>query len=72
MEKRTPTEVEVAEKLLDFRSRQSGFLDTSFDTISGIYALRFMIAFCLNANFVLQCIKTFSKFYILVRFSIVQ
>ena len=51
MEKRTPTEVEVAEKLLDFRSRQSGFLDTSFDTISGIYALRFIIAFCLNAKF---------------------
>lgn len=29
------TEVEVAEKLLEFRSRQPGFLDTSFDTISG-------------------------------------
>ncbi|KAM1802148.1 hypothetical protein ACFX11_033653 [Malus domestica] len=29
------TEVEVAEKLLEFRSAQSGFLDTSFDTISG-------------------------------------
>lgn len=31
------TEVEVAEKLLEFRSRQPGFLDTSFDTISGTY-----------------------------------
>ncbi|KAH6826573.1 Metallopeptidase M24 family protein [Perilla frutescens var. hirtella] len=29
------TEVDVAEKLLEFRSRQDGFLDTSFDTISG-------------------------------------
>ncbi|XP_047179946.1 aminopeptidase P2 isoform X2 [Vigna umbellata] len=32
---RTLTEVEVSEKLLDFRSKQAGFLDTSFDTISG-------------------------------------
>lgn len=31
------TEVEVAEKLLEFRSTQPGFLDTSFDTISGMY-----------------------------------
>lgn len=30
------TEVEVADKLLDFRSKQAGFIDTSFDTISGI------------------------------------
>ncbi|XP_051123417.1 aminopeptidase P2 [Andrographis paniculata] len=29
------TEVEVADKLLEFRSRQDGFVDTSFDTISG-------------------------------------
>ncbi|XP_074583171.1 aminopeptidase P2 [Curcuma longa] len=29
------TEVEVSDKLLDFRKKQSGFLDTSFDTISG-------------------------------------
>lgn len=29
------TEVDVADKLLEFRSRQSGFMDTSFDTISG-------------------------------------
>ncbi|CAH9145144.1 unnamed protein product [Cuscuta epithymum] len=29
------TEVEVADKLLEFRSKQFGFLDTSFDTISG-------------------------------------
>ncbi|KAK4595885.1 hypothetical protein RGQ29_014107 [Quercus rubra] len=28
------TEVEVADKLLDFRSKQAGFIDTSFDTIS--------------------------------------
>ncbi|CAI9303350.1 unnamed protein product [Lactuca saligna] len=29
------TEVEVSDKLLEFRSSQSGFVDTSFDTISG-------------------------------------
>ncbi|KAF5746740.1 hypothetical protein HS088_TW06G00914 [Tripterygium wilfordii] len=29
------TEVDVADKLLEFRSKQEGFLDTSFDTISG-------------------------------------
>ncbi|XP_042049816.1 aminopeptidase P2-like [Salvia splendens] len=29
------TELDVADKLLEFRSRQDGFLDTSFDTISG-------------------------------------
>lgn len=29
------TEVEVADKLLDFRASQAGFVDTSFDTISG-------------------------------------
>lgn len=29
------TEVEVAEKLLDFRKKQAGFIDTSFETISG-------------------------------------
>ena len=29
------TEVEVSDKLLEFRSKQAGFLDTSFDTISG-------------------------------------
>lgn len=28
------TEVEVADKLLEFRSKQDGFIDTSFDTIS--------------------------------------
>ncbi|XP_052194623.1 aminopeptidase P2 isoform X10 [Diospyros lotus] len=28
------TEVEIADKLLGFRSKQAGFLDTSFDTIS--------------------------------------
>ncbi|KAB1202273.1 putative Xaa-Pro aminopeptidase P [Morella rubra] len=28
------TEVEVADKLLEFRSKQAGFIDTSFDTIS--------------------------------------
>ncbi|XP_021859471.1 aminopeptidase P2 [Spinacia oleracea] len=31
----TLTEVEVADKLLQFRSKQDGFVDTSFDTISG-------------------------------------
>ncbi|KAL8159507.1 hypothetical protein V2J09_001044 [Rumex salicifolius] len=29
------TEVEVSDRLLEFRSKQDGFLDTSFDTISG-------------------------------------
>ncbi|KAL2490535.1 Metallopeptidase M24 family protein [Abeliophyllum distichum] len=29
------TEVDVADKLLEFRSAQEGFVDTSFDTISG-------------------------------------
>ncbi|CAL5194731.1 unnamed protein product [Lathyrus oleraceus] len=29
------TEVEVSDKLLEFRTKQAGFLDTSFDTISG-------------------------------------
>ncbi|KAK4748832.1 hypothetical protein SAY87_015418 [Trapa incisa] len=29
------TEVEVADRLLEFRSGQAGFIDTSFDTISG-------------------------------------
>lgn len=29
------TEVEVSDKLLAFRTKQAGFLDTSFDTISG-------------------------------------
>ncbi|PPR97346.1 hypothetical protein GOBAR_AA23319 [Gossypium barbadense] len=29
------TEVDLADKLLEFRSKQDGFLDTSFDTISG-------------------------------------
>jgi len=28
--------VEAADKLLDFRSQQDGFIDTSFETISGI------------------------------------
>lgn len=30
------TEVDVADKLLEFRSNQPGFVDTSFDTISGM------------------------------------
>lgn len=30
------TEVNVADKLLEFRSAQEGFVDTSFDTISGM------------------------------------
>eukprot|EP01018_Ginkgo_biloba_P032583 Gb_05542 [translate_table: standard] len=34
-EKVTLTEVEVADKLLEIRAKQEGFLDTSFDTISG-------------------------------------
>ncbi|KAH9301834.1 hypothetical protein KI387_013417, partial [Taxus chinensis] len=34
-EKMTFTEVEAADRLLEFRAKQTGFLDTSFDTISG-------------------------------------
>jgi hypothetical protein len=30
------TEVQVAENLLEFRRKQDGFIETSFDTISGI------------------------------------
>lgn len=30
------TEVDVADRLLEFRSMQDGFMDTSFDTISGM------------------------------------
>jgi hypothetical protein len=30
------TEVDVAEKLLEFRQKQDGFIETSFDTISGM------------------------------------
>lgn len=37
----TLTEVDVAEKLLEFRSKQEGFLDTSFDTISGKLTSKF-------------------------------
>ncbi|KAI5077889.1 hypothetical protein GOP47_0007713 [Adiantum capillus-veneris] len=35
VERKQPTEVEVADVLLGFRKKQKGFLDTSFDTISG-------------------------------------
>lgn len=31
-----PTEVDVADKLFEFRAKQDGFMDTSFDTISGM------------------------------------
>ncbi|GAB2280219.1 hypothetical protein Dimus_014862 [Dionaea muscipula] len=31
----TITEVEITDQLLEFRSKQDGFMDTSFDTISG-------------------------------------
>lgn len=31
------TEVQVAENLLEFRRKQDGFIETSFDTISGIF-----------------------------------
>lgn len=33
---RALTEVEVSDKVLEFRSKQAGFLDTSFETISGM------------------------------------
>lgn len=39
------TEVKVADKLLDFRKKQSGFLDTSFDTISGECFSRWMLIY---------------------------
>ncbi|EHA8588643.1 Aminopeptidase P2 [Cocos nucifera] len=35
------TEVDVADKLLEFRKKQAGFMDTSFDTISG-HAMSFL------------------------------
>lgn len=38
------TEVEVADKLLEFRGKQAGFLETSFDTISGIASFVFLYA----------------------------
>ena len=34
--KKTISEVEVADHLEKFRAKQSGFLDTSFETISGL------------------------------------
>lgn len=39
------TEVDVADKLLEFRSRQDGFLDTSFDTISGTCSCTLFLLF---------------------------
>jgi hypothetical protein len=33
----TLTEVDVADKLLEFRQKQDGFIETSFDTISGTF-----------------------------------
>ena len=47
------TEVDVADKLLQFRSMQAGFLDTSFDTISGTLTSIFIIFFLLieESNF---------------------
>jgi len=35
-EKKKISEVEVADQLEKFRAKQSGFLDTSFETISGL------------------------------------
>ncbi|MCO5599448.1 hypothetical protein L7F22_053552 [Adiantum nelumboides] len=35
VERKQPTEVEVADVLLEYRKKQKGFLDTSFETISG-------------------------------------
>uniref|UniRef100_A0ACD5X7F9 Uncharacterized protein n=1 Tax=Avena sativa TaxID=4498 RepID=A0ACD5X7F9_AVESA len=40
------TEVQVAENLLEFRRKQDGFIETSFDTISGIFPL-----FVVSSNF---------------------
>lgn len=34
-EKKTLSEVEVCGRLEEFRAKQAGFLDTSFETISG-------------------------------------
>jgi len=36
LEKQAISEVEVANELEQFRANQFGFLDTSFDTISGL------------------------------------
>lgn len=40
------TEVAVADKLFEFRKQQEGFIDTSFDTISGIF-FNGVLCFCL-------------------------
>jgi hypothetical protein len=37
-EKQTLSEVEVCDRLEEFRAKQAGFLDTSFETISGTYS----------------------------------
>lgn len=42
------TEVEVADKLLEFRLKQAGFIDTSFDTISGTLTTYLCIPKLLN------------------------
>ncbi|GAB2280214.1 Aminopeptidase P2 [Dionaea muscipula] len=41
----TITEVEIADQLLEFRSKQDGFMDTSFDTISGMLIDRLNCSF---------------------------
>lgn len=40
-EKKKISEVEVADHLEKFRAKQSGFLDTSFETISGLSSTSF-------------------------------
>lgn len=57
------TEVDAADKLLEFRSKQAGFIDTSFDTISGILTFfltrntlkRIIIIICFIIRMIWSC-----------------
>lgn len=42
------TEVDVADRLLEFRSMQDGFMDTSFDTISGMVIVILVAGTCFS------------------------
>lgn len=44
------TEVDVADRLLEFRSMQDGFMDTSFDTISGMVIVILVAETCFSKH----------------------
>lgn len=44
------TEVDVADRLLEFRSMQDGFMDTSFDTISGMVIVILVTGTCFSTH----------------------